>query len=54
MNENKKGKIITVTSAKGGVGKTIFLLNLAGIFSRMKQKVLIVDCDLVGGAVALD
>lgn len=54
MNENKKGKIITVTSAKGGVGKTIFLLNLAGIFSRMKQKVLIVDCDFVGGAVALD
>ena len=54
MNENKKGKIITVTSAKGGVGKTIFLLNLAGIFSRMKQKVLIVDCDIVGGAVALD
>lgn len=54
MNENKKGKIITVTSAKGGVGKTIFLLNLAGIFYRMKQKVLIVDCDLVGGAVALD
>lgn len=54
MSENKKGKIITVTSAKGGVGKTIFLLNLAGIFSRMKQKVLIVDCDLVGGAVALD
>lgn len=54
MNENKKEKIITVTSAKGGVGKTIFLLNLAGIFSRMKQKVLIVDCDLVGGAVALD
>lgn len=54
MNENKKGKIITVTSAKGGVGKTIFLLNLAGIFSRMKQKVLIVDCDLVGGAIALD
>lgn len=54
MNENKKGKIITVTSAKGGVGKTIFLLNLAGIFSRMKQKVLIVDCDLVGGVVALD
>ena len=35
MNDNKKGKIITVTSAKGGVGKTIFLLNLAGIFSRM-------------------
>lgn len=54
MNENKKGKIITVTSSKGGVGKTIFLLNLAGIFSRMKQKVLIVDCDFVGGAIALN
>lgn len=49
-----KGKIITVTSNKGGVGKTIFLLNLAGIISKLDKKVLIVDCDLVGGAVALN
>ena len=53
MNKNKT-KIITVTSSKGGVGKTIFLLNLAGVIAKMNRKVLIVDCDLMGGAVALN
>lgn len=52
--EKKKGKIITVTSSKGGVGKTIFLQNLAGIFAKMDQKVLIMDCDFVGGSIALN
>ena len=52
--EKKKGKIVTVTSSKGGVGKTIFLLNLAGILAKMNQKVLLVDCDFVGGAIALN
>lgn len=52
--EKRKGKIITVTSSKGGVGKTIFLLNLAGIMAKMNKKVLLVDCDYVGGAIALN
>ena len=52
--ENRKGKIITVTSSKGGVGKTVFLLNLAGIIAKMDKKVLLVDCDFVGGAIALN
>lgn len=52
--EKKKGKIITVTSSKGGVGKTIFIQNLAGVLAKMKQKVLLVDCDFVGGAIALN
>lgn len=52
--EKRKGKIITVTSSKGGVGKTIFLSNLAGIIAKMKQKVLLVDCDFIGGAIALN
>lgn len=52
--KNQKGKTITVTSSKGGVGKTIFLLNLAGIFAKMEKKVLIVDCDFMGGAIALN
>ena len=51
---SKQGKIITVTSSKGGVGKTIFLLNLAGIFSKLNQKILLVDCDFTGGAIALN
>ena len=50
--ERNKGKIITVTSTKGGVGKTITTLNLAGVFSNLKKKVLVIDFDLYGGAVA--
>ena len=52
--EKKKGKIITVTSSKGGVGKTIFIQNLAGILAEMNQKVLLVDCDFAGGSIALN
>ena len=31
-----KAKVITVTSVKGGTGKTTTVLNLAGILSEMK------------------
>lgn len=48
----KKGKIITVSSVKGGVGKTTTLLNLAGVLSNKKRKVLIIDMDLYGSAIA--
>lgn len=47
-----KGKIITVTSTKGGVGKTITTLNLAGTYEKLGYKVLVIDLDLYGGAVA--
>ncbi|MDD2181509.1 MAG: AAA family ATPase [Bacilli bacterium] len=47
-----KAKTITITSVKGGVGKTTTVLNLAGIFSLMDKKVLIIDLDLYSGAVA--
>ena len=47
------GKIISVSSVKGGVGKTTTVLNLAGIYSLMKKKVLIIDMDLYSGGVAL-
>ncbi len=47
-----KAKIITITSVKGGVGKTTTLLNLAGIFSRMEKRVLLVDLDFYSGDIA--
>lgn len=48
-----KGKIIAVTSAKGGVGKTVTTLNLAGTYHLLGYKVLIIDFDLFGGDIAL-
>ena len=45
-------KIITVSSVKGGVGKTTLTTNLAGIYYLMKKKVLIVDLDLYAGGIA--
>ncbi len=42
------GKIITVASHKGGVGKTTTTLNLGYSLTRLGQKVLIVDSDPQG------
>ena len=49
----KNGKTIGIFSLKGGVGKTIFTINLAGISTTMERKVLIMDLDLTGGNIAL-
>ncbi len=38
-------RVITVTSGKGGVGKTNFSLNLAIQFSKLNKKVIIIDAD---------
>ncbi len=46
-------KIITIFSCKGGVGKTTTTLNLAGIYSLLNKKVLIMDFDLNGGGIAV-
>ena len=48
-----EGKIITITSRKGGVGKTTTLLNLAGIYSNLEKKVLIIDLDLYSNSIAV-
>ena len=46
------GKIVTVSSVKGGVGKTTLTANLAGLYFLLKKKVLIIDLDLYAGGVA--
>ncbi len=47
------GKVITITSRKGGVGKTTTLLNLAGCLSTLEKKVLILDLDLYSSSIAV-
>ena len=46
-----KGKVIAVTSGKGGVGKTIFATNLAGVYHYLQKKVLLIDLDLACGGI---
>ena len=47
-----KGKSLCIFSAKGGVGKSTTALNLAGVFSNLNKKVLIIDFDTSSGAIA--
>lgn len=49
----KQAKIITVTSVKGGTGKTIFTLGLAGLLKSMKYQTLIIDFDLYGSGIGM-
>lgn len=48
----KKAKVITVTSVKGGTGKSTFTLCLAGALSKNKIKTVIIDLDLSSGVIA--
>lgn len=52
MSRNK-GKSLCLFSAKGGVGKTINAINLAGIFEQLEKRVLIIDFDLTSGDIAV-
>jgi len=44
--EPKKTRVITVTSGKGGVGKTNVSVNLALAYARTGKKVIVMDADL--------
>ena len=48
----KQAKVITVTSVKGGTGKSTTTLALAGILSNKKIKTIIIDMDLHAGIIA--
>lgn len=48
-----KGKSLCVFGVKGGTGKSTLVLNLAGVYSLLGYKVLIIDFDLTGGSIAL-
>ena len=42
----KTARVISVTSGKGGVGKTICVANLAVVMARQGYRVLVIDADL--------
>ncbi|OEH85838.1 cobyrinic acid a,c-diamide synthase [Desulfuribacillus stibiiarsenatis] len=46
QNKAKKARVITVTSGKGGVGKSNFTLNFALCLKEYGKKVVILDADL--------
>ncbi len=47
------GKILCLFGVKGGIGKSVLALNLAGVASLNKIKTLIIDMDIYGGSIAL-
>jgi pilus assembly protein CpaE len=51
--EEKEGKVITVCSTKGGVGKTTICVNAAVSYSKKNLKVAVIDLDLQFGDVSL-
>ncbi len=50
---SRDGKVITVFSAKGGVGKTTFATNVGAYLATTGHKVLVADLDLAFGDVGI-
>ncbi|MBN2545424.1 MAG: MinD/ParA family protein [Spirochaetes bacterium] len=46
IESNKRTRVITVSSGKGGVGKTNVAVNLGIAFSKLGKKVIVMDADL--------
>jgi len=46
LKAKQETMIVSLTSGKGGVGKTFVTTNLAATLARQGKKVLVVDCDL--------
>jgi len=46
IESSKRTRVITVSSGKGGVGKTNFAVNLGIAFSKLGKKVIVMDADL--------
>ncbi|OEF96196.1 AAA family ATPase [Desulfuribacillus alkaliarsenatis] len=59
LNDNKnpskikRGEMISISSAKGGVGKTMLAVNLAVALSKRNKKICILDADFQFGDVSL-
>ena len=49
----KEGKTLTIYSPKGGVGKTIISLNLAGVAATLGYKVLLLDLSMHTGVLSM-
>lgn len=50
INKNENKKIISIVGT-GGVGKSIFTLNLSNIFKEKSQKILILDFDILNNSL---
>ena len=48
QNARPLARVITVTSGKGGVGKSNTSINLAVQFRKLGQRVIILDADFAG------
>src|SRR5688500_17165986 len=46
MTEDRKGRIVTIYSYKGGAGRSMLLANVARILASNGHRVLVVDWDL--------